>query len=78
MSEMNQKYSQEQIDRIIHSPRNYKICLICKDIIGISHSSCPHCYGYRFQTESEEIVNHALTLAKDPKTAISTHERYED
>ncbi len=66
------------VTRVLERPQHYKICLICTAIIEREHPGCPHCYGYRFNEESEEVTNHLLTLALETKTAISVDDRYED
>ncbi len=64
--------------RVLETPQHFKICLICKAIIERELPGCPHCYGYRFNEESEEVADHLLTLAQETKTAISVDDRYED
>ncbi len=72
------KHSEDYIETILESPQHYKICLICKMIIDSDLSSCPHCYGYRFETGAEAVANHVLTMANQNKTGICLDERYED
>ncbi len=79
MPKTNQKqHDKRLITEYTQSPMNYKICLICKTIIEKQCSSCPDCYGYRFNESADDVLNHALTMATQAKTAINLQERYED
>ncbi len=79
MPKKNQKQQDKQlIAQYTKSPTDYKICLVCKSIIERQAPSCPDCYAYRFNESAEDVLNHALSMATQAKTAINLLDRYED
>ena len=45
--------------------------MVCGAIADKSADSCPDCYGYRFDENTEAVTNAALDMAIKPRTAVS-------
>lgn len=56
---------------IANDPTSYKLCLICGAIADKTADTCPDCYAYRFDENSEAVSNAALDLAVKPQTAVT-------
>ena len=56
---------------IANDPTSYKLCMVCGAIVDKTADTCPDCYAYRFDENSEAVSNAALDLAVKPKTAVS-------
>lgn len=61
----------EMADTIINDPSSYKICLICGSIVDAELSSCPDCFGYRFDTDPTHVADEALDMANNAPRAVS-------
>ncbi len=56
---------------ITNDPTAYKLCLVCGAIVDKTVDSCPDCYAYRFDADTEAVTNAALDLAVKPRHAVS-------
>lgn len=61
----------EMATTIANDPTSYKLCTVCGAIVDKTADTCPDCYAYRFDENSEAVSNAALDLAIKPKTAVS-------
>ena len=61
----------EMATTIANDPTSYKLCTVCGAIVDKTADTCPDCYAYRFDENSEAVANAALDLAIKPKTAVS-------
>ena len=61
----------EMATTIANDPTSYKLCMVCGAIVDKTADTCPDCYAYRFDENSEAVSNAALDLAVKSKTAVS-------
>jgi RNA polymerase subunit RPABC4/transcription elongation factor Spt4 len=57
-------------EKIIAEPAKYMICEGCDSIVAARVSVCPNCYGYRFNTDSAEVVAQARLLASREQRSV--------
>ncbi|MDX2080188.1 MAG: hypothetical protein SFU53_05330 [Terrimicrobiaceae bacterium] len=57
--------------KIIESPGQYKVCEGCDSIVAERVVTCPNCHGYRFDSSSERVVEHARVLASRPQQSVT-------
>ncbi|HRJ73348.1 MAG TPA: hypothetical protein PLS03_14080 [Terrimicrobiaceae bacterium] len=57
--------------RIIDSPQDFKVCEGCESIVARRVVTCPNCHGYRFNSDPQEIIVHARSLASRPQTSVT-------
>lgn len=60
----------KKAERIVAEPSKFKICEGCDSIVAARVTVCPNCYGYRFNTEPEAIVEQAKLLASRARTSV--------
>lgn len=61
----------EMANTIANDPSSYKVCMVCGAVADKSADSCPDCYAYRFDENTEAVTNAALDMAIKPRTAVS-------
>ncbi|MDZ4788490.1 MAG: hypothetical protein SH807_06085 [Blastochloris sp.] len=44
-------------------PSSYKVCESCGSIVARRTSTCPNCFGYRFDGKSKSVCSQAEALA---------------
>lgn len=57
--------------KIIDSPQDFKVCEGCESIVAQRVVTCPNCHGYRFNSDPQEIIAHARSLASRPQTSVT-------
>ena len=68
----------EMAKSIIEDPISYKICIVCEAIVDRECDCCPACSAYKFNSNSEDVVNRAIDIAAKPQTAIAHQSIYKD
>ena len=63
-----------QAAEIVARPGRYKICEGCDSIVARRVPTCPNCYGYRFNTNRQAIIDHARLLAGREKTSVTAED----
>lgn len=56
---------------VAQDPTAYKICLVCGGIVDKNADSCPDCLGYRFDDDTERVMNRAIDLGSRPHQAVT-------
>ncbi len=59
---------------IVARPGRYKICEGCDSIVSRRVSTCPNCYGYRFNTRRQAIIDQARLLGSREKTSVTAED----
>lgn len=59
------------LTRAASSPADYKVCLVCGNIAEYDVDECPHCCGYRFESNIDCVANRAIDQAAHPQTAVT-------
>lgn len=57
---------------------SYKLCTVCGSIVDKSLATCPDCFAYRFDSDSDHVSNAALDLATKPRTGVYHLDKYMD
>lgn len=60
----------QQAAKIINEPGLYKICEGCDSIVTEAVVTCPNCHSYRFNSDHQEIIDHALILGSRERTSV--------
>ena len=55
-------------------PGRYKICEGCDSIVARRVSTCPNCFGYRFNTNRQAIIDQARLLGSRDKTSVTAED----
>lgn len=63
--------------RAAGSPAQYKVCLVCGNIVEEDVEECTYCCAYRFVTDPDYVSNVALDQATHPRHAITDLDLYE-
>jgi hypothetical protein len=63
----------EKAAKIIAEPGNFKVCESCDSIVTKRVALCPNCNGYRFDGNSDRVIEQAKLLAARAQTTV-THE----
>ena len=76
MTEQNSNLSDraKKAEKIIASPRGYKVCEGCDSIVTERVATCPNCNGYRFDESPEAVISQAKTLANREQTSVSAQD----
>lgn len=67
---------EEQAEIIINIPHNYKICHGCNSIVSHKTRLCPSCHSYRYNTDINDIIEHARILATREQTSVTPEDLY--
>ena len=59
---------------IVARPGRYKICEGCDSIVSRRVATCPNCYGYRFDTNRQAIIDQARLLGSREKTSVTAED----
>ena len=57
---------QSRLDKaklIIDRPGDFKVCEACGSIVSLTTAVCPNCNAYRFDSNTEYVVEQAVLLA---------------
>lgn len=60
--------------KIIAAPQNFKVCEGCESIVAARVVTCPNCHGYRFNEDSQAVVEHAQALASRPQQSVTAQD----
>ena len=60
--------------KIIASPKNFKVCEGCDSIVTRRVATCPNCNGYRFDDLPETVVAQAKILASREQTSVAAQD----
>ncbi len=63
-----------QAAEIVARPGRYKICEGCDSIVSRRAPTCPNCYGYRFNTNRQAIIDQARLLGSREKTSVTAED----
>ena len=63
-----------QAAEIVARPRRYKICEGCDSIVARRVATCPNCYGYRFNTGKQAIIDQARLLGSREQTSVTAED----
>lgn len=58
----------------VNTPEEYKLCVVCGNIVEKSIIECNYCSAYRFETDPEQVSNAALDLARHPNSSVTETE----
>lgn len=56
--------------RIVRNPNQYKVCFGCDSIVAAKVSICPNCHSYRFEGDSDFVVNQARILSRREQHSV--------
>ena len=59
---------------IVTRPGRYKICEGCDSIVARRVATCPNCFGYRFNTNRQAIIDQARLLGSREKTSVTAED----
>lgn len=48
------------LDQVLQKPEDYKVCLVCGNVMEFLPKFCPYCAGYRFEKNPDFVVSRAL------------------
>lgn len=71
-SQLNQRA--RQAAKIAGHPERYKVCEGCDSIVAVKVTTCPNCYGYRFNGERQDVVAQAHLLGSREQTSVSAED----
>jgi|TARA_B110000305_G_C19125796_1_gene486524 hypothetical protein len=58
--------------RIVKNPSLYKVCMGCDSIVASKVNICPNCHAYRFEIDSDFVVNQAKALStREQNSAVA-------
>ncbi len=61
-------------EKIIASAHHYKVCEGCDSIVSERVATCPNCYGYRFDEESENVIAQARLLGAREQRSVTAQD----
>jgi uncharacterized paraquat-inducible protein A len=56
---------------IIKNPQSYKICEGCDSIVKTTNNICPNCHSYRYNYETQEVIDQAIRLSKSEQKSVT-------
>jgi hypothetical protein len=59
-----------QASKIASQPEDYKICEGCESIVARRVHFCPNCHGYRFNENSQAVIDQAILLGGRERTSV--------
>ena len=59
-----------QAAKIVGHPERYKVCEGCDSIVAVKVTTCPNCYGYRFNEDRQDIIAQAQLLGSREQTSV--------
>lgn len=65
---------QSRLDKakfIIESPADFKVCEACGSIVSDTTTICPNCNAYRFDANSDYVVEQAVLLASREQRSVT-------
>ncbi len=65
---------QSRLDKarlIIDSPEDFKVCEACGSIVTLSTVVCPNCNAYRFDANTDYVVEQAVLLASREQRSVT-------
>ena len=60
----------KQAAKIVGHPERYKVCEGCDSIVAERVSTCPNCFGYRFNDERQAVIEQAQLLGSREQTSV--------
>ena len=65
---------QSRLDKaklIIDRPGDFKVCEACGSIVSLTTAVCPNCNAYRFDSNTEYVVEQAVLLASRYQRSVT-------
>ena len=65
---------QSRLDKaklIIDRPGDFKVCEACGSIVSLTTAVCPNCNAYRFDSNTEYVVEQAVLLASREQRSVT-------
>lgn len=65
---------QSRLDKaklIIDRPGDFKVCEACGSIVSLTTAVCPNCKAYRFDSNTEYVVEQAVLLASREQRSVT-------
>ena len=59
-----------QAAKIAGHPERYKVCEACDSIVSVKVTTCPNCYGYRFNEDRQDVIAQAHLLGSREQTSV--------
>jgi len=56
---------------IIDRPGDFKVCEACGSIVSLTTAVCPNCNAYRFDSNTEYVVEQAVLLASREQRSVT-------
>ncbi len=69
---MNQRA--RQAAKIAGHPERYKVCEGCDSIVSAKVTTCPNCFGYRFNANRQDVVSQAHLLGSREQTSVAAED----
>jgi hypothetical protein len=64
----------ETAAKIASNPANYKVCEGCDSIVGKATAICPNCHSFRFDSEPQAVVSHAVMLGSREQRSVTAND----
>jgi uncharacterized paraquat-inducible protein A len=61
----------QRAEAIMADPHGHKVCEGCESIVLKKAVTCPSCHGYRFDENSEKVLEQAQILGSRPPRTIT-------